>query len=113
MVLFPISCARLSPLSKHFAENPYFTNQTLTKSYVPHTGPSHHIGLTASELIGRPRPSDLSDSPKGQGETKVEKFEGEWDIQKVEQATGDEVKQDIAIFDEMDDLVGLVSRVSV
>jgi hypothetical protein len=107
-----------SPASQHFAENPYFTNPSLTKSYVPTSGPTR--GLTASELIGRARPSDLSTIPEDIGEKTQEEEkekhavvkapEGEeWDVKKVQEETGEEVKLANTFFDEMDDLFGLVS----
>lgn len=102
---------------QHFSENPFFTNKTLTKSYVLTSGPTR--GLTASELVGRPRPA-VGVIPSDIGTTKDEhdkevviqkpgKPEGEWDTKTVVEGTGEKVKQGIAFFDEMDDLVGLVS----
>ncbi|KAG7558171.1 hypothetical protein FFLO_02898 [Filobasidium floriforme] len=100
----------------HFAENPYFTNPSLTKSYVATSGPTR--GLTASELIGRARPSDLSTIPDDIGEKIEEKHtvvkapEGEeWDVKKVQEETGEEVKLANTFFDEMDDLFGLSTEI--
>ena len=108
-------------LHQHFKENPYFSNQTLTKSYVPTSGPPARIGLTASELIGHPRPSGIStytptpssnstSAEEKVGGLKVDRVEGEreWDLKQVELETEDNVREAIAFFDEMDDLVGLV-----
>lgn len=81
---------------------------------MPTSGPTR--GLTASELIGRARPSDLSVIPDDIGEKIEEKHtvvkapEGEeWDVKKVQEETGEEVKLANTFFDEMDDLFGLVS----
>jgi hypothetical protein len=87
---------------------------------VPTSGPSARIGLTASELIGLPRPSGISTytptdaAAAGEkvGGLKVDKVEGErkWNLKEVEEGTEESVREAIAFFDEMDDLVGLVRR---
>lgn len=111
-------------LQQHFAENPYFTNKTLTKSFVLQTGPKQ--GLTASELIGRPKPDGVGALPEelvaaiNEVQTAEEKEakhtiepapQGEaWDLETVKKSLADEnLVEQLATFNDSEDLFGLVS----